>query len=212
MEGGGLFQPKADPPVAGVASYPLVPKSYTKNAMPKFLLRALISFLVIALAVSVTLAVVFYAQQSGSQSDFISLNAELTSARTQIGDLRSQVDELTQQLEAVGAESCFNASVDDRLLVVAPCSGQVVGSELVLRGMAFGLFEQTLEYEFVNVGGIVVESGFFTLQSDDPGEPVIFSTEITDKPINAGEYTLNVFGTSARDGSRTHEVSIQVKF
>lgn len=112
-------------------------------------------------------------------------------------------------------KSCFHRSDNGWIVVNLPCDDQVVGTTLKVSGVAFGAFENTINYDLVNATGQAIQLGYIQVNAPDLGVPGLFDATLTfDGEIlnaNKGEASLKIYMRSANDGSIQNEVSIPVK-
>lgn len=114
------------------------------------------------------------------------------------------------------AQSCYHQSANGWLVVNLPCDDQAVTPSMQVKGVAFGAFENTLNYELLNSAGNVIDEGYIMVNAPSMGVTGTFDATIDIDPvaflgINEGNATFQIFMVSARDGSKENLVSIPVK-
>lgn len=95
--------------------------------------------------------------------------------------------------------------------VILPIQNATVGSSFVLSGRA-RVFENLLQYRLKDEDGTVLVSDALRVQSSYPGEFGKFTASITFPPPKGGSGTLEVFSSSAKDGSEENLVKIAMRF
>lgn len=96
---------------------------------------------------------------------------------------------------------------EQNLLVVSPEPKSTVTSPLIVTG--FGrTFEQTLFWRIKDSSGAVVATGFSMTQAADIGQFGPFSFEVFLPALASQDFTLQVFESSAKDGSDQSVVTV----
>lgn len=110
--------------------------------------------------------------------------------------------------------TCFHQSTNGWLVVNTPCTAQQITSTLKVKGVAFGAFESTLNYELVNAANRVIATGAVNVSAPEMGLPGNIDQNITFDPAvltaNAGNGKFRIYMVSARDGSQENVVEISV--
>jgi hypothetical protein len=103
-------------------------------------------------------------------------------------------------------------SIDETIWIQSPLSGEQVMDEILLQGIADPTFEQTLGIRLVGENGNVLFRGNSIIQSE-AGTRGGFSATIDTSDISTQPAILQVFSSSAKDGSLIHlsSVVIQIK-
>lgn len=189
--------------------------------MGKFITRFFLSLLIILLLVATVaasaIAIALYVERETIDEDRTNLQAQVKVLTAERDNLSIEIEDLTEQLADVSPTEgeCFNRSVDAWIVNNLPCANHTLGTTYTLKGVAFGLFENTLLYSLELDDGTVVDSGVITYEADELGIPgtyeeVISWTKPTDFSAESGN--LFLYGESAEDGSRQHIVTIPVDF
>lgn len=100
---------------------------------------------------------------------------------------------------------------EPNIIVHMPKAGDGISAPIILRGEA-RVFENALNYEFVNEDGKILAKNFLTVQSPDIGQYGPFEAEIFFAQTFAQKTILNVFNYSARGGSKENVVKIPLTF
>lgn len=176
--------------------------------MRKFFIKLAFFLLFIAFAVAATAAALFYFQNR-------STTAELTAKSNEITQLTLENQSLQEQFageEEAPAKECYAQSEDGWIVVNHPCDGEKLEKVFQLNGVAFGLFENNLEYAIVDSDGNELQSGFLTVKAPDLGVPGTFDKVLSWDGKATGNGKFIAFSSSAADGSRLHLVEIPVVF
>jgi|GEM_PF-5761491 len=148
-------------------------------------------------------------QNSGGQSNSSSVSAGTTT--------NSSTSTTSAPVTCVAPDiaSCFHQSINGWLVLNSPCTGQQITGTIRAKGVAFGTFEGTLNYELVNASGRLIASGFVNVTAPDVGVPGLFDQNITIEPAvvsaNSGEAKFRVFMISPRDGEKQNTVEVMVR-
>lgn len=92
--------------------------------------------------------------------------------------------------------------------VTSPCPGEPISSGVELAGEA-NVFEATVSYRLLGAGGNEIASGFITAECGT-GCWGAFAAELEFEVAEQQDGTLEVFESSAKDGSPLHVVAIPV--
>lgn len=151
------------------------------------------------------------AQQSSSSSSSMS-TANTSSSKQAVSSKASSMSTQT----ALSPQDCFN--VDDNIdmqnlksgdnaeqvtvILNTPCKGSEVEENIVLSGMGYGIWENSLLFELLDASGNVLQSGSANINAPDLGKPGLFYKEISvDSPEQVA--SLRIYTMSAQDGSET---------
>ncbi len=99
---------------------------------------------------------------------------------------------------------------EDNISVFLPKDNAVVSSPIDLEGKA-KVFENVVNIRLKDKSGKVLFKGTTEAQSSEPGRFGLFEKEIPFKTTQEGG-TLEVFETSAKDGTEVSKIAIPVKF
>lgn len=102
-------------------------------------------------------------------------------------------------------------SASGNMRVDEPRADAVISSPLVVTGMA-RVFENTVEWKLTDAAGLTLTSGFVTADSGEVGSMTPFRIEKAFTTPRASSGFLEVFSTSARDGSVIDLVRLPVRF
>ncbi len=189
--------------------------------MGKFITRFLLSLLIILLLVAAVaasaIAIALYVERESLNTDRTDLQAQVKQLTTEKDALAIEVEDLKEQLNDITPTEgeCFNRSVDAWIVNNTPCANKTLATTYTLKGVAFGLFENTMVYSLELEDGTVIDSGVVTYTAPDLGIPGTYEQVVTwTKPADftATEGILYLYGESAQDGSRQHVVTIPVNF
>ena len=95
--------------------------------------------------------------------------------------------------------------------VTSPRQGDTIVSPVTISGSA-RVFENVVSYRVVDSNGIVLASGVTTANSPDVGQFGDYSVAVTFTPPATPSGTVEVYQSSAKDGSEIDKVSIPVNF
>jgi hypothetical protein len=97
------------------------------------------------------------------------------------------------------------------IYLLSPWPGDTVGSPLAVVGEAQGAFENTVTSRLKNANGEVIVETPVTYTTSEPGQLGSFSVDLIFTTATS-EGTLEVYHTSAKDGSILDLVSVPLKF
>lgn len=185
--------------------------------MKRFLVTLVIVFLLVVSIIGGTISFLLYFDRENGVQKLVEAQGQIASLQNEVDNKTVQVAELEEELEEAlsgdSAVECYSQSSDGWVVVNTPCQNGVLEDSFVLKGVAFGLFENNLEYSLETTEGEVLTTGSLTYDAPDLGLPGLYNEIINwSKPADREdeEVVLYVFGTSAEDGSREHVVTINV--
>lgn len=184
-----------------------------------FLLVGIV-ILLILLAISSTLAIVFGVRVNSLEEKNEQLQQESIQLRDQMHKM--ELDAInredsptptvgpTPERENIG--SCDNASEDDKITVEKPCQNGLINSNFEIMGTAEGLFEGAMEFEILSPNGELIKSKHITVAAPEPDQLGTFAEQIAwNIPEGIDRVTLKFYALSAADGSEEHVVEFSVR-
>jgi hypothetical protein len=109
--------------------------------------------------------------------------------------------------QPTGLTPAPSASPTGNITVSVPVANQTVGKAFVVSGSA-RTFEQNVVWRVRTTGNVQVASGFTTATAADIGQFGPYSFTVTLPGSTVGPVVLEVFETSAKDGSEVSKVSL----
>lgn len=181
--------------------------------MKNYLFLGITVILLILLAVSGTLAAVFYVSSNGKDQEITKLRNEIEQLKS-VTPTPTATPEPTSSVEPTPTlGSCNNISTDGAIKVTKPCVNELITNPMSVKGVGTGIFENTMIVDLLNEDGSLIKRTIVMPNSPDIGLPGPFSESISwTLPVGAEKGTAKFYSDSPKDGSPIHVVEIPVRF